>query len=180
MALTKRITERRSAIFERWLEMVINTYPADTAAFLKRQKDQFANPVGMTTRKNLEAVFDELLKAEMDEKALAAHLDPIIRIRAVQAMFSPSQAAGFPHFLKQIIREEFRIDYNDESFLKQLIAFEDRIDEVTLIAFNVYTHCRETILRLKANTERNKIYRAFSRAGLVKDIPDDEPGLDQQ
>ena len=40
--------------------MVVDTYPADTSRFLKRQKDPFANPVGNTTLESLEAVVGEL------------------------------------------------------------------------------------------------------------------------
>jgi hypothetical protein len=31
--------------------------------------------------------------------------------------------------------------------------------------------CREKIYELKANEEKDKIYKAFKRAGLVKDEP---------
>jgi hypothetical protein len=44
-----------------------------------------------------------------------------------------------------------------------------------LIAFDIFVRCREKIYHLKATEEQSKIYRAFARAGLVRENSDDQP-----
>jgi hypothetical protein len=175
MSLEKRLEKRKSVILKKWYDQVVDTYPAETALFLKQQKDAFSNPVGKTTRDSLHALLSELLKPEMDSESVHSHLDPIVRIRAVQAMFTPSQAAGFVYFLKDIIREVLGRELDDVDRLNRLLVFERRIDDMGMAAFNIYMKCREAVFQMKANQEKNKIYKAFLRAGLVEEIPGDEP-----
>ncbi len=174
------LAERKTEIIRKWFDMVVDTYPADTSRFLKRQKDPFANPVGNTTLESLEAVVGELVKPEMDDTALDAALDPVIRIRAVQTIFHPSQAVGFTYFLKDIIRDMLCKETTDISDLKNLLEFERKIDTLGLRAFNIYMQCREVVLNLRADVEKNRVYRAFSRAGLVRDLSDEGPEPDEK
>lgn len=176
MRLNDLLTQKKTAITKKWFALAIETYPADTAKFLKSQKDPFANPVGRTIYRGLEALFDELLK-EMDVENITSCLDPIIRIRAIQN-FSPSQAVRFIFFLKKAINDSIR----KEIFQKQMITdwqlFESKIDELSLIAFNLYVQCREKIFELKANEMKNRTFKAFERAGLVSEISADGPSLE--
>ena len=121
------------------------------------------------------SILDELLKG-IDYKTITTFLDPIIRIRAVQN-FSPSQATGFIFFLKNVIRENLLKEISEEQIINELLLFESKIDELSLIAFNLYMQCREKIYELKANGMKNRTFRAFERAGLVKEIPAVEPDL---
>ena len=175
MSFNDLLAQRKTAILKRWFALVIGTYPSDTAKFLKSQKDPFANPVGRTISRGLEALFDELLKG-MDYETITSFLDPIIRIRAVQN-FSPSQAIGFIFSLKNVIRESLSKEIAEEQIAKDLLLFELKIDELSLIAFNLYMQCREKIYKLKANEMKDRTFRAFERAGLVKEIPAVEPDL---
>ncbi len=180
MGLREVLAERKTSIVRKWFEKVVDTYPADTSQFLKRQKDPFGNPVGSTTFTGLTAIFEELLKEAPDSGVLQAAADPIIRIRAVQSMFSPAQAAGFPYFLKTIIREELERQLSDVQLLKSLLSFELEIDKLNLVTFNIYMTCRETVFHLKTNLERERLYKAFSRAGLINEIPEDGPDLEEK
>jgi hypothetical protein len=103
MRLNNLLAQRKTAIIKNWFTLAVETYPPDTASFLKKQKDPFANPVGRTISQGLEALFNELLK-EMDYEIITSFLDPIIRIRAIQN-FSPAQAVSFIFLLKRAIRE---------------------------------------------------------------------------
>ena len=173
MRLNNLLAERKTAIVKKWFSLAIETYPPETAKFLKSQKDLIANPVGRTFYQGLEELFDELLKG-LDHETATDSLDPIIRIRAVQH-YSPSQATGFIFFLKKVIRENFRKEIFEEALLEELLAFESKIDELGLIAFNIYVKCREKIYELKANEMKNSTFKAFERAGLVKEMPESEP-----
>lgn len=173
MRLNDLLAQRKASIVKKWFAMVIETYPADTAQFLKSQQDPFANPVGRTIVRSLEAVFDELLGG-MDCETLASFLDPIIRIRAVQN-FSPSQAIGFIFFLKNAVRENLTSEIAENKIAAELPVLESRIDELCLFAFNLYMRCREKIYDLKANELRNRTLKAFERAGLISEPPEVEP-----
>ena len=173
MRLNNLLAERKTAIVKKWFSLAIETYQPDTAKFLQSQKDPIANPVGRTIYQGLKELFDGLLKG-LDYETATDSLDPIIRIRAVQA-YSPSQATGFIFFLKKVIRETFRKEIFEEALMEELLAFESKIDELGLIAFNIYVKCREKIYDLKANEIKNSTFKAFERAGLVKEMPEFEP-----
>jgi hypothetical protein len=176
MRLNNLLTQKKIAVIKKWFELAIETYPADTVKFLKSQKDPFANPVGRTIYRGLEALYDELLKG-MDLENITTFLDPIVRIRAVQN-FSPSQAIGFIFFLKNAIRESVHIETSQKPIVDELLLFESKIDELILIAFNLYMQCREKIYELKSNEMKNRTFKAFERAGLVSEIPADSPNLE--
>ena len=175
MRLNNLLAQRKTAIIKNWFTLAVETYPPDTASFLKRQKDPFANPVGRTVSRGLEALFNELLK-EMDYEIITSFLDPIIRIRAIQN-FSPSQAVSFIFLLKKAIRENTKKEVPEEQLFNELLLFESKIDQLVMIAFNLYMQCKEKIYDLKANEMRNTTYKAFKRAGLVREMPVDEPDI---
>ena len=92
------VEKNKDEIVKNWFEATIQTYAPDTAQFYKGQKDQFANPVGNITAKGVGFLLDQLLN-DFEPDAVKAHLDPIIRIRAVQN-FTPSRATAFILLLK--------------------------------------------------------------------------------
>jgi hypothetical protein len=176
MSLNHLLAQRKNAILKMWFASAIETYPSDTAKFLKSQKDPFANPVGRTIYYGLEGLFDELLK-EMDRKIIQSLLDPIIRIRAIQN-FSPSQAVSFIFFLKNALRANIQKEHPEAKLFNELLLFESKIDELGLMAFDIYMKCREKIYELKANEMKNRTFKAFKRAGLVSEMPAEQPDLD--
>ena len=176
MELDNLLKQHKDTIVKNWLVLIFETYPADTAKFMKRQKDPFANPVGNTLSINLGPLFDELLN-KMDYESITSYLYPILRIRAVQPILSTSQSTGFIFLLKKVIKESLKKELSDKNILNELLYFETKIDELTLIAFDVYLKCREKVYEIKANEERNRTFRAFERAGLLTEISADGPSL---
>ena len=177
MRLEKRIAKQKKQILAKWFDVLTGTYPPDTARFLKANPDTFTNPVAGTARLSLEALLDALV-TDASEEALSAILDPLIRIRAVQTMFTPSQATAFILDLKSIIRGNISINADDPQDRRAMQALEIRIDRLLLIAFDIFVRCREKIYQLKATEEQSKIYRAFARAGLVRENPDNHTEAD--
>jgi len=165
MSLAKLLASQKSVIVRQWFDLVIKTYPSDTQQFFKSQKDPFANPVGQTTFNGLQSLFGEILKG-IDRETVWPLLDPIVRIRAVQN-FSPSEAVAFILDLKIIIRKVAGKALFAEPVLTDWIAFEHQVDALTLIGFDLYMTCREKIFALKADNERTKVLKAFTRAGLI-------------
>ncbi len=168
------IAKKKAAIIKKWFGEVVDSYPADTSKFLKKQKDPFSNPVGQTTLHGLEAIYDELFKG-MDREIIISFLDPIIRIRAIQN-FTPSQATGFTFALKKIIDDQLKKEILSKQYTAQFSQLRTRIDELGLIAFDIYMSCREKVLQLKANEARNQTYSAFKRAGLIVEPGDSRAG----
>ena len=174
--LLKLLKQNKDAIVKKWLVSIFDTYPADTAKFMRSQKDPFANPVGNTFSVNLGPLFDELLD-RMDYQTITSYLYPILRIRAVQPILSSSEATGFIFSLKKVIRKSLKKELSDKDILKELFLFESKIDELSLIAFDIYMKCREKVFELKANEERYRTFRAFERAGLISEISTDGVSL---
>jgi hypothetical protein len=161
------IEKKKKDIVQLWFEATLQTYAPDTARFYKGQKDPFANPVGHTSSENIPLLLDQLLH-DFDPDAIKSYLDPIIRVRAVQD-FTASQATAFILKLKEILRDCLADELQDASRLKELLAFESRIDQLSLMAFDLYMNCREKIYEIAAHETRNQTFRAFKRAGLIVD-----------
>jgi len=173
MSSARHVAAKKQAILKDWFQVAIDTYPADTAKFLKSQADPFANPVGQTTYQSLEALVDALIN-NAGRDAFAAALDPVLRIRAVQTL-SASQATGFVFSLKQIIRKHVSGDGQDDPWLSDVL--ERQIDEMALAAFDIYVACREKIFELKATESRKQFFGSLKRAGLIDETAAEGPGF---
>ncbi len=138
-------------ILERWIAKAIASYPSAALPFLTGRDDPFRNPVGHTLRRTLTILLEQVC-GEMDESRIAAALDDLIRIRAVQDL-TPSQAVGFVFLLKPIVRQ-LGSEPDRASLGEQL---GDRIDRLALIAFDQYMQCREQIAQIRLNERRRNL-----------------------
>jgi hypothetical protein len=165
--LVKIIEHKKTAIVKKWFDLTAQTYATDTAEFLKSKTDPFANPVGVSMLSSLDGLLDQLIH-DMDPQRINSYLDPIIRIRAVQN-FSPSQAVAFILSLKTTLRTSLKKELRDIRNVTELSELESKIDQLSLMAFDIYMQCREKIYQLSANEMKNRTFRAFERAGLVSE-----------
>ncbi len=165
MTLEKLLTERKSAILNRWFDLSIASYPEETAQFLKNKKNRFANPVGYILSQEMEPILNGLFNGADLEK-MQPFLENIIRIRAVQD-FSPSRAMAFIFSLKQVIREEMDQEIRENRIGEGLLEIESRIDLLGLLAFDIFMKCREKIYDLKAHELRNQTVRLLKKANLI-------------
>src|SRR3972149_277418 len=140
MELKDLLTQKKAAILKRWFDMVMETYHPDAARFFEQEGDCFANPVGQTLLREMELLYGEILDGADREKIYPC-LDRIIRIRAIQD-FSHSQAVAFIYFLKKVIREELDCELCENRLDGELSQLDSRIDEIALIAFDIYMQCR--------------------------------------
>jgi len=141
-------SEQKRDLLEKWLERTLATYPSQTLRFLHGEKDRFRNPVGHTLREGLATLLDELT-GEMEPAKIGPALESIVRLRAVQD-FTPSQAVGFVHLLREILCEEWEGGVSP--------AVQKRIDELALRAFDLFMKCREEIYEIKAREAQRKVY----------------------
>jgi hypothetical protein len=145
--LQELLLQKKTQLVDRWFQRVLETYPTDTAKYLRQEPDRFQNPVGQTVAPALKIIFAILVQG-FDVARLQSSLDDIIRIRAVQD-FSASQAVGFLFQLKQVIRDELENQTLNGTRVAELAALETRIDEAALLAFDIYMQCREQIFAIK-------------------------------
>jgi hypothetical protein len=165
--LVNLIEQKKVAIVKKWFDLIAQTYAPDTAAFLKSKTDPFANPVGGSILSSLHGLLDQLIH-DMDLQIINSYLDPIIRIRAVQN-FTPSQAISFTISLKKALRASLGKELRDLRYTEELFKFESKIDQLSLMAFDIYMQCREKIYQIGANETRNWTFLAFERAGLISE-----------
>jgi hypothetical protein len=152
------LAQQRHQILDRWTERVLDTYPRETAAFLKREKDRFRNPVGYTVESGLAKIYDALIGGA-DEGEIEGAVDDIVRMRAVQE-FSPSQAVGFGQPLKEIVADAIRAAGADRTsgaagyIIADFSEFESQVDRVTLRAVDCYVKCREKVFQTSLREAR--------------------------
>ena len=175
MKLEKRLAQNKAQIVGRWLDLIFETYPADAQRFLRKQKDRFANPVGTTISKEIENLYDELIEG-LEPERVSSLLDRIIRIRAIQD-FPPSQALAFVFYLKKAIKDEMQEEILEEGQSEDWSIIESRIDDLALLAFDIYMNCREKLYDIRANEAKNQVSRLLQRAGMISEIPEKKPGV---
>jgi hypothetical protein len=159
MELKQLLLQRQAAILKRWFDLILGTYPPDTAAPMQKGKDPFTNPVGSTISQGIETVFRGLLE-NGDSEGLSASLNSILKIRSVQD-FSPSKAVGFIFLLKKAIEETLKSEIHKEPIQEEWLKFNSKIDGIALHAFDLYMDCREKICEIRVNKARAERETAF-------------------
>ena len=148
------LREQSEAIAERWQQQILATYAEPSARAFQREKNPFANPVGHALRTGTRAAVERLAEGRTPAEVAAA-LDEIIRIRAVQE-FKPSQAVAFVFLLKDAMRADGGTAGSTES-----ANLDRQIDPIALAAFDIYMHYREQICDLRIR----EIKRSIGMAG---------------
>jgi hypothetical protein len=168
MGLNNLLREKRSSILEKWWDIILQTYPPETVIQLKKQDDQFTNPVGY----NIKQAIDEILKELIEKKTIEIENAPsfltnLIKIRAVQD-FTPSKAISFIFFLKRVIREELKSEISNSEIYDELLAFESKIDKLMLCCFDLYVKCREKIYELRVDELRRMTFGLLRGANQAR------------
>lgn len=168
MNLADLLTKKQAVILERWFQWFLETYPAETARFMREEKNRFANPVGSSVYQGIEGLCQELLQG-MELDKVYPLLDPIVRIRAVQD-FPPSRAVAFIFALKKVIFEELESEIRGGQIsVEEWLELESRIDNLALLSFDIYTQCREKVSQIRVEEIKRRSERLLQRANLVVD-----------
>ena len=165
MQIATLLSQKKAAILDRWLNMIYESYPPETAIFLRKEKNRFDNPAGYRISEGLEGLYGALLQ-EMERDQVLTCLDEIIRIRALQN-FTPSQALAFIFLLKIVIREELAGEILKENLAAEILDLESRIDGLALLGFDVYTKRREKIYEIKADEAKRRVSALMRKTGLT-------------
>lgn len=165
------LSENRETVLQSWFNLIIETYPEDGRKFFRGGKDRFANPVGTTIRAAMEEIFDNVVESAEPEKSLKS-LDSIIRIRSVQE-FRPSEAVSFVLKLKQLIRNCAAEKSPGSDCETQLSKMDSYIDNLTLLAFDIYSQNRERMHEARVNEIKRRSGKLFERLNWSIDAPAD-------
>ena len=172
MSLENVLQQKKAVILERWFNSILETYPSDTKHFLRTKKDRFENPVAHRISSGIEGIFDQILTNRKAEEA-SPFLDKVIRVRAVQD-YSPSQALAFIFDLKRLVREAVAEDTREGQLSEELWRLEQKIDEMGLLALDIYMKCREEIYELRVNEVKRSVSRLIERANKLCGVPERE------
>ncbi len=165
MNLNEQILRKRTKIVRLWYGHLLESYPRQSRKFIALDTDRFANPIGFTLSDGVERVFDHLLGGR-DIEEIEESLAQIVKLRAIQEG-SHANALEFLLALKKIIREQCGVNSSAFTQVDELLAIEDRIDEVFLLAHELYVRSRESIAELKVNEMRNKTYMLRKMVGEI-------------
>jgi hypothetical protein len=157
------LTRERHLLVERWLALVIDTYPTAMAALVRGEADPFRNPVGQILREGLGGLADQLL-GEFDEEKVGALLDPVVRMRAVQG-FSSAEAVEFVFGLKRIVRELLTVVRGTPSLTPELDLLDERIDRTALVACELFGRVKGRISAIRARERSRRDFVAARAAG---------------
>ena len=174
MKLNNLLLDKKSAIVKKWLNEIYDSYPVNTSQFLKGQKDRFLNPVGHTFSEAIEGLYDEIILSEGNSEKLLILLDNIIRIKAVQSP-NPSEAVSFIFLLKNVIRKKLKKEIKGYHLFEEMQFIESRVDDIALLAFNIYMKCKEQIYDIRVNEVKKMSFRLLKSANLITDMSDLEP-----
>lgn len=166
MELVSLLSESKKDIIDEWFDAAVRAYPPDTASFLKRKANRFANPVGYNFLQAMDASLGYLTGQKKGEEVLDA-LEGLVKIKAVQE-FSASQALKFIFILKDVLRR--RAGGPSE----ELLEIESKVDELALVCFDIYMRSKNKLNDLRASEMRRMHYRLLERANIATRI--DESG----
>ncbi len=165
--LDRLLDENRKDIVATWRREILDTYPDDTARFIKGEPNRIANPVGHVLTQGVEDVFDELQLQSaqnlVDDEKLITALDGLIRIRSVQDL-RPAQAVGIIFLLKKVVRAKLGNEIAKSDLYQEQLLFEDRVDRMALLAFETYMRCREDLFAIKTRSLKNGPFKLHERS----------------
>lgn len=165
--MEERVAADRAALAEKWVEAILGSYPEETRRIWKTGKG-FNNPVGGTITECVDEFIDHLVKWD-DAEAMAASLDRLIRIRSVQE-FSPSQALSFLFMFKKVLRETYFKKLEKSGSLAELLRFEAKIDNMVMMAFDIYSKAREQLFAMRVDEVKRAHRNIIRRANCVSDV----------
>lgn len=166
VTLDEILAARRPHVLRKWLEHLYAAYPPESGAFLAREQDPCANPVGQTLRDAAEAVYECLCHPSRAGECPA--LEHLMRLRAVEGS-RPSQAVAFLLALKRLVRAEAVPALRGEAAHAELESLDDRIDALTLQAVDLFATYRDKLAALQVQEARRSTQKLIERLQQERD-----------
>ncbi len=164
MVIEQHLIQNKKRLARQWFDLLAGTYPLQTVRLLRKETNQFANPVGRTFQTAIDEILDEFF-GQNSAEVMGPLLDKVIRIRAVQD-FSPSSSLAFIFDLKTIARGVLEQESAAVS-REELSDFDRKVDALALLAFDVYARCRENLFQARMTEFKNMTNRLLKKAGFA-------------
>lgn len=174
MQLSQLIKDNKTVVVAKWLDHLLSSFPPETQKIWKSNRDRFTNPVCHVFEASMGALLDGLM-AWQDAEALVKPLNEIVKIRAVQDV-APSKSLAFVPGLKKILRGMF----GGQAEAGDFGVFDMRLDNLALMAFDIYTKNREQIFCMRVEEFKNAHHMAFRKAGIICESPRQALGLEDR
>lgn len=162
------LRHKRAIILEKWFDLILESYHPESTKFFRQERNQFANPVGRNIANDIEMMYDAVLSDGNDEQ-MTPSVEGIVKIRAVQD-FTPSQAVGFVFLLKKVIRAESNSETWTQQDFSEWSVLESSLDNLALLAFDLYSQCREKIYRIRIGEIKTRSHKLLEKTDFFRDI----------
>lgn len=153
----KVIQDKQQSILSRWIPAALGNVNQNEQFKVHREQDRFSDPLGYAIASNTQAILQWLCSDDPDMN-LSKPLEDICRIKAVQDS-RPSESLRFIFNLKTVIRESLAEECDVSQYAEDLYRIDQRIDEMALLAFDLFSACRNQIYKLQAE----EIKRMYGR-----------------
>lgn len=160
LAVYKSINEKKQQILSKWQAAAFSCYADHNLLMVGKEKGRFSNPMDYVIEKSTAEILEWLIKVESIAD-LVTPVKELCKLRAIQEL-KPSEALKFIFALKQIIREELEDENETNYWTVELCDVNERIDEIGLLAFDIYSDCRAKIYEVKFN-EIKRVYGRDAR-----------------
>lgn len=154
LSIHESLNKKKQQILSKW-QLAAFSYADHDLLMGKKPRSRFSDPIAYVIEKSTRGIFEWLIK-DGNQVDLFAPLEEICRLRAIQES-KPSEVLHFIFELKQIIREELTDKNQTNYWAAALWDLDQRIDEIGLLAFDIYSDCRAKICELRIN-EIKRLY----------------------
>ena len=174
VSVQELLRAKRDEIVRGWIDAAFGVFPAESAGFLQKVKDPFANPMGNTIKEEIGFLFDALVQSAPGEE-IDPHLERIVQITCVQDI-EPSRSVAFIFELREVLRRALASERKDRDVQERLLQFEARIDQLALRAFDSHARLRQRISDIRVNEIKGRVSTLVKMAGLNwDDLPSSTP-----
>jgi len=168
------LLEKREEIVQGWIAAAFELFPAESAGFLEKVRDPFANPMGNTIKDEIGFLYDSIVRDAPDEE-LDPHLDRIVQLTCIQDV-APSRSVAFVFQLRRVLYRTLGEGKADRDALEWLLQFEERIDRLAMRAFESHARQRQKISDIRVQEIKNRVSTLVKMAGLDwDDLPSNAP-----
>lgn len=151
------VNQKKPQILSKWKSAALTSFANHDGLKGRKPQGRFSDPIDYVVEKSTGDIFECLIKPENNVN-LHDSLQEICRLIAIQEN-SPSEALNFIFELKQIIRDELQTEIDLDHWAMEIWNLDKYIDQIGLLAFNIYSDCRAQIYELRID----EIKRMYGR-----------------
>ncbi len=166
MSVFEFLKEKEKYIYKEWLDLFLKDLGKEVASFVKREVDQFTNPLAFHLQESLKGILETLV-GEFINSSVDVYLEKLAQIRAVQERKISSAVKLFID-LKGIIREKYGEEIIKRFGVGDLLRVEDRISAMMIRFLDYYQSYRERLYENRVEEFKRNNFLLLKRAGFIE------------